>query len=952
MYLELLALLGGALVLVFYAGSGRLPFITRFRYPLTGLGFLSFAGASYLATTRDVPKGWGFDSASVAFVLAGGVALVRIVLAERQRAADPAYNPQAAATWYAEGQNHLRVFLARDDLASLDRAVDLFRQSVDATATHASHLTHLTALLTALQARYEQLRRLDDLDEAIDYGRRESGSDGGVRRGRVLSMLSTALRMRYDSVGAAGDLADAHEACRTAISLVPFYSRHYPRCSSELAALHRAEYERTQQPRSLDLAVEHVQKSLRSARVLGSARMVDLTTLCALLAERGRRTKNMRDLDDAVDIGRQSLRIVQPDDQLFQPCQNNLALALRARFELQPRTADLDEAIRLAHRATASVAPTAPQRADHQLNLALALHDRYRYEQRHTGEHARTGREIDWALEAARDAANHDAANVPTRIRAGLAWSDIAATTGRHADAVTALAGLIELLPRVASRELRREDQEDRLGRWTGIAANAAACALAAGQEDTALVLLEQGRGVLLSRALDARADLTALHARNPALATEFEELRAELDTAYDTSATLGDVLELAGPAESSADAGIAGADDRARRMRRAQTERWNDLLARIRAEDGLADFAGTPQLERILEQGADGPVVYLNVSEYRSDAIILRPEGVVTVPLRVTPRQVAEHTRRLHLALHPGNITDLEHQQAIHDVLGWLWDDVVEPVLDAAGVAAPASGEALPRMWWIPTGALALLPIHAAGRHTTESDHSLLDRAISSYAPTVRALTATRERRVAPAAPRPLVVAMSETPGAEPLGNAEAEAEMVRSLFPGGLLLQNGEATRQRVLSELPGHTWVHFACHGVIDRDIPSRSELLLHDHHERPFTTTDISRLDLPEPALAYLSSCETARTGPRHTDEAIHLASAFQLAGFPDVIATLWKIPDRVAHAFTQDTYTEFHRTIRSGSALTAARAVHEATRAARARYPNLPGLWAGYVHMGH
>ena len=336
MALELLALFGGALVLVFYADGGRVPFITRFRYPLTGLGFLCFAGSSYLATTRDVPRGWGFDSASVAFVLAGSVSLVRIVLSERQRSADPAYNPEAAATWYAEGQNHLRIFLARDDLAALDRAVELFRQSVDATARHSSRLTHLTALLTALQARYELQRRLDDLDEAIDYGRTASGSGGGVRRGLVLSMLSTALRMRYDSVGAAGDLADAHEASRTAIRLVPFSSRHYPRCSSEFAALHRAEHERTQQQRSLDLAIEHVRKSLRSARVLGSARRVDLTTLCALLAERGRRTKNMRDLDDAVDTGRQALRIVRPDDQLFQPCQNNLALALRARFGLRP----------------------------------------------------------------------------------------------------------------------------------------------------------------------------------------------------------------------------------------------------------------------------------------------------------------------------------------------------------------------------------------------------------------------------------------------------------------------------------------------------------------------------------------------------------------------------------------------------------------------------------------
>lgn len=385
--------------------------------------------------------------------------------------------------------------------------------------------------------------------------------------------------------------------------------------------------------------------------------------------------------------------------------------------------------------------------------------------------------------------------------------------------------------------------------------------------------------------------------------------------------------------------------------MRRAQTERWDDLLARIRAEDGLADFAGTPSLERILAQGADGPVVYLNISEYRSDAIIVRPDGVRTVSLRVTPRQVTEQTRKIHLALRPSGITDPGQQQAVHEVLAWLWDDVVEPVLDAAGIVTPNRHEVPPRIWWIPTGALALLPIHAAGRHTHGGSCSLLDRAISSYAPTVRALASTRERRVVHAAPRPLVVAMSETPGAEPLGKAEAEAEMVRGLFPSGLLLKNSEATRQRVLSELASHTWVHFACHGVIDRDIPSRGRLLLHDHHERPLTTADIARLDLPKPALAYLSSCETARTGPRHTDEAIHLASAFQLAGYPDVIATLWKIPDRTALEFTKDAYTELHRTVLSGASLNTARAVHEATRAARAKYPNLPGLWAGYVHMG-
>jgi CHAT domain-containing protein len=43
------------------------------------------------------------------------------------------------------------------------------------------------------------------------------------------------------------------------------------------------------------------------------------------------------------------------------------------------------------------------------------------------------------------------------------------------------------------------------------------------------------------------------------------------------------------------------------------------------------------------------------------------------------------------------------------------------------------------------------------------------------------------------------------------------------------------------------------------------------------------------------LAYLSACETARNSDiRLSDEGIHLATGFQLAGVPSVIGTLWQI----------------------------------------------------------
>jgi CHAT domain-containing protein/tetratricopeptide (TPR) repeat protein len=892
---EVWGLIGAGIVAVFAVGRFRWPIFQRWLAPGVAVGFGLYVVVAGADLGPDADHGWVFTTTHVLLIVAGlGIAAW---VWRRQRIREW-HDPEATADRYGEGRQLLRRFLARDDLTALDEAVERLSQP--------SSGAQQAALLTALHARYERLHNRDDLDRIIELGRAATGR--GVQRARVLTLLSTALRLRYEHVGAAGDLDEAFAACTQAVELAPFRSRHFPFCNSEFAALLRCRFDRDGQPRLLDQAIERVRESLRSARLRGGARPVDLATACALLTERGQRTDSRSDLDEAVDAGRLALRRIRPTDRLFQQCQTSLGAALRARFELRDRTRsltqyelrspvdDLDEAIRLAHRATDGVPPDAPQRANHRLSLALALHSRYRHD----------GKDLVLALAAAREAANHESADVPTRIRAGLAWSDIAASAGRYGDAVTAFEGVIELLPRLAPRELRREDQEFRIGRWTGIAATAAACALAAGHHEKALVLLEQGRGVLLGRALEVRTDLARLHREHRELAAEFEELRLALEP-FD-------------------------ANDRTR------AERWDDLLGRIRADDAFTDFAKPPTLQRILAQGATGPVVYLNVSQHRCDAIIVRAGGVTVLPLGITAQQVVEQAHKLHLALAPESIVDPMRRDAVHDVLAWLWDDVVEPVLDVAGI--PAAAAVLPRIWWIPTGPLTLLPIHAAGR----GRDTLMDRAISSYAPTIRALEAVRGRRVDNGRPRTLVVAMSETPGAKPLGSADAEAELVRSRFPDALLLRNREATRDRVLAEMRDHEWVHFACHGVVDHDVPSRGRLLLHDHEKRPLTAADIAALDLTGATLAYLSSCATARTGPRHADEAIHLASACQLAGFPDVIATLWPIPDRVAQEFTSDAYAEL------GSA-PAAHVVHAATRSARAKYPNLPGLWSAYVHMG-
>jgi CHAT domain-containing protein len=133
-----------------------------------------------------------------------------------------------------------------------------------------------------------------------------------------------------------------------------------------------------------------------------------------------------------------------------------------------------------------------------------------------------------------------------------------------------------------------------------------------------------------------------------------------------------------------------------------------------------------------------------------------------------------------------------------------------------------------------------------------------------------------------------------------------------------------------------------VHFACHGTAEITDPSNSRLLLHD---RPLTVVDVARLRLHDAELAFLSACETARPGARLADEAIHLASAFQLAGYRHVIAALWPVADHTAVAFADYIYATLSQPPN------VAGAVHTATRNLRDSWPGHPSEWASHIHAG-
>jgi hypothetical protein len=373
--------------------------------------------------------------------------------------------------------------------------------------------------------------------------------------------------------------------------------------------------------------------------------------------------------------------------------------------------------------------------------------------------------------------------------------------------------------------------------------------------------------------------------------------------------------------------------------------------------------------------------VVFVLAHRTRGDALLIPadPEQPVEhIPLPgLTEAAVERRTALLEAAV--GDATDPEvgpdrregAQRDLHEVLAWLWDEAAEPVLARLPDASPAPGTARaghadaagkPRLWWCPVGPVVRLPLHAAGRHPRDaaddprpSFASVIDRVVPSYTPTLAALAHSRRPGATPSAGTgragsALVVAVPESGGAPPLPLARREARAVGEALPGATLLLGDDADSATVEAALPHHAVVHFACHG--DRD-PALGLLMggrLHLARGETLSAERVQEIPLERGALAFLSACSTAEAVPDLPDEPMHLAAAFQLAGFRDVIGTLWRTPDtpRMAGAIYRALTADGTR---PPDTTACARALNDAQLAVRDAFPATPTRWAAYLHTG-
>lgn len=384
---------------------------------------------------------------------------------------------------------------------------------------------------------------------------------------------------------------------------------------------------------------------------------------------------------------------------------------MKWKFEQSDNVEDIEQAVLQARKALAEVPHDHPNRGTFLSSLA----DLLAYSREPTPSSS------SWEDPLSLYMKSWSCTNAPptVRIAAARKAANILITHKEWKQSSTLICAAVSLLPTVSPRSLKQRDQQHMVRLFAGFSTLAASVALEAGEgEEQALQVLELGRGIIAGLQLRAQASGTDKRTRQRCVMEKLERLP---DQAHGTEALLNE------PSQHYQN----GFD-------------FGKTVSDIRPQPGFTHSLA-PQLgDEPRAAAANGPIVLINVSHVRCDAILVEAHAIRCLPLPLL-RDTDVKERVESLRMTRGSLNIPGAGILMSQILEWLWDAVARPVLDALGFHKPPAGPLWPRVWWIPTGLLSLLPLHAAGRHQSSSYDSVIDRVVSSYSPCITALLQRR---------------------------------------------------------------------------------------------------------------------------------------------------------------------------------------------------------------
>ncbi|KIJ61220.1 hypothetical protein HYDPIDRAFT_31523 [Hydnomerulius pinastri MD-312] len=819
------------------------------------------------------------------------------------------------------------------DLAKLHRVIALLEEALaHHTAGNVYRPLSLGMLSFSLLTRYEVQGNSDDLYRSLELALEALPlhPEGHSERPACLRHLAICLRARYSLQGNVQDFHQAIEYQEEALRLMPPHHAERHRALDQLScSLHRR-YRLLWNKADLLQAISLQRDVLAMMPPSHPQRIYSVGNMAICLHSSFELSQDMQEFNEVIALEQEALSLAPRGHSDRNQCLANLGTSLQTRFDYQGDLADLHQAINLQEEALElRISSNSIHQSTTTAYLANALLQRHRTQGKNplvpgTKPLSTEGGANDDVVEAFRLYGTLKGLIPSTELCLAAREWVYHAELYNHPSVLDAYQTAISTLDRyaAASSSVVRRHQVLPPGLMT-LVNDAFSCALRKNDPETAVQLLEQGRGILwtqLARFTTPLEELSSRGGDGEVLAKEFRRLSILLQQFTTSQET---------PGSNSGDSSRSLTTPVVRRDYIELEREWSCIVDQIRVQDGFARFLLPPLFAHLREAAREGPVIIVNTSKYTSDAlIILHTQSPIHVPLSLDQEAIINLSSRFSRLIRdfPSASQKVESQDSdsqsrlreyrnmLITQLRFLWNAVVQPVMEQLEDIHPIGG----RIWWCPAAQFPSLPLHAAGPYR-KGQKNLSGLYVSSYTPSLSALARARSRSTPSAtlsASQPssasdlptfaLVGQAKPLTGAE-LQNVEQEFEAIREVLPGSMSLDRLDddlATDEGVVNVLQTHSWAHLACHGNQDFSQPFNSSFAMKNG---PLTLLRIIQTKLGNPEFAFLSACHTAVVDKSTPDEVIHLGAAMQFAGFKSVIATMWGVDDGYAHVMVKAFY---------------------------------------------
>jgi len=175
-------------------------------------------------------------------------------------------------------------------------------------------------------------------------------------------------------------------------------------------------------------------------------------------------------------------------------------------------------------------------------------------------------------------------------------------------------------------------------------------------------------------------------------------------------------------------------------------------------------------------------------------------------------------------------------------------------------------------------------------------------------------------------------------------LQKSEEEMKAIQSNYAATIYLKQ-EATKNNFLNNASNYSALHLSTHAGIDTTNESAYIRFI----QESMTLDEVYNLSFNND-LVVLSACETGLGKNENTEGVLSLSRAFNYAGAPTVISSLWQVDENSTAIIFDNFYKNLSEGYSTSASLDMAKSQYRSDPSISAEYKT-PFYWAGFVHWG-